>query len=358
LLAIVRVQNAPEKNKDKNTKTGGSEMRKPKTTNEQIATGIVKVLMNENAGLQGLKGRIPKRFWDKVREQMGDDAPDQSTIAARWNGSSSGPQIRELVESMLRAPRALNGRESRQGQETFPDMATDPRVIEACADVDTDPSEDLDTSVEVNLNPEDLISLGVMTEPVENLDSIDLDATDSVDLYAHNAPSMVDTIDIETEMWPADISVVASDTIVVVNQLELRLSERLTTLAEDMETRLTGLVQTLVQDAVREALAAREPYREDGATERRNRGEGEAAGVVLRVKIDPNLFVLFDAECCSRYQGNVSDAMSAILREHYGKMNPSESDSAKARKSVSRGQTPRSRGRRGVTNPREEAPSK
>ncbi len=104
-------------------------MPKPVTTNEQIAKGIIKVLKRENIAVEELKKKVPKRFWDKVREEMGNGSPDKGTISARWNRPSSGPLIRELLESLLSVP----GCRGRNGlgacQDPSKDAMSDPPVV-------------------------------------------------------------------------------------------------------------------------------------------------------------------------------------------------------------------------------------
>ncbi len=317
-------------------------MPKPVTTNEEIAKGIIKVLKRENIAVEELKKKVPKRFWDKVREEMGSAPPDKGTISARWNRPSSGPQIRELVESSLPVPGCRGTKVSAPRKQPSPDTMSDPHVVELCADIETDPSEELDPSLVVDLDSEDLISMDVMGAPVDVCGPCDPDPSESVDLYATDATSLVDTIDIETETWPTDASLLSDETIAVADQLESKLTGRLETLVHDLETRLTGLVQSLVHTAMQEAGIAQgeasvELDREECPVARKTKAAAEGKSVALRARIDLNLFELFDADCRSKYQGNASQAMNAILWRHYGKPVLSfESGASHARKKRSR----------------------
>jgi len=310
-------------------------MPKPVTTNEQIAQGIIKVLKKEHIAVEELKKKVPKRFWDKVREEMGDGPPDKGTISARWNRPSSGPQIRELVESLLSVPGCRGTAEAGPRQDPCPDTMSDPHIVEPSADIETDSSQDLDPSIVVDLDAEDLISMGVMSEPVDVCDACDPEATDSVDLYARDEASLVDTIDIETETWPTDVPSISDETIIIAEQLEIRLKDHLDKLVHDVETRLTRLVQSLVHTAVEGAVAEGElPFARD-REECPVVPDADAGvrSIPLPVRIDSNLFELFDAECRLRYHGNASQAMNAILWQHYGKPRLSfESGSAPERK--------------------------
>jgi len=292
---------------------GSSQMPKPVTTNEQIARGIVEVLNQDNMTIEQLMKKVPRQFWDKVRDAMGTGPPDKGTISARWNRPSSGPQIRRLVEAWLSNPSCRLG-----------DTTCDPHVIEPYADIETDPSEDLDPSMVVDLDAEDLVSMGVMTEPIGNLDTCDLDCSDSVDLYGQDGTGLVDTIDIETETWAAQSCMVSTDTIAAVSALEGRLTARIENLAQELETQLTYRLQTLVQEAVQAARAIPSP--EPAIPDWRGcpvppRGTGKAKGkkVAVRVAIDANLYELFDAECRLRFHGNAAQAMNEILWRHYDK---------------------------------------
>ncbi len=180
--------------------------------------------------------------------------------------------------------------------------------------------------------------MGVMAEPLDLCDMCDQDASESVDLYASDATSMVDTIDIETETWPTDSPLVSDETIIVADQVESILTGRLETLAHDLETRLTRLVQSLVHSAVQEAgivqgRVAIGQDREECPVARKTGATAEGRSTSLRVRIDSNLFELFDAECRLRYHGNAYQAMNAILWQHYGKPRLSfESGSTNVRK--------------------------
>lgn len=303
-------------------------MPKPVTTNEHIARGIIAVLEREHVSLEELKRKVPKRFWDKVRAAMGEGSPDKGTISARWNRPSSGPQIRNLVESWL------------SHQDRFEsDAASDPHIIEPYADIEVDPPDDLDPSLVVDLDAEDLVSMGVMTETIGDLDTCDLDASDSVDLYGRDGGSLVDTIDIETETWPAGLSMLADDPILVANQLQEGLNERMENLAHELEARLTLRVQALVQVAVGKALASGKigplrTGREACPVPQKTRGKASGKKISIRVMIDENLFELFDAECRLRFHGNATQTMNEILWLHYDKPKlsfESESDDSAGR---------------------------
>jgi hypothetical protein len=288
-------------------------MPKPVTTNEHIARGIIEVLKKEHISIEELKRKVPKRFWDKVRDAMGEQSPDKGTISARWNRPSSGPQIRGLVELWLSNPACLNT-----------DVACDHHVIEPYADIEVDPPDYLDPSLVVDLDADALVSMGVKTETIGDLDTCDLDSGDSVDMYGRDGASLVDTIDIETETWPAGSSLISDDPIFAVHELQNRLTERLEDLARGLENKLTLRLQTLVQDAVeknreRGVIDPSRTSREACPVSPRARGQVAGKKVSIRVMIDANLFELFDAECRLRFHGNATQAMNEILWRHYQK---------------------------------------
>lgn len=288
-------------------------MPKPVTTNEHIARGIVEVLKKECISLEELNRKVPKRFWDKVRDAMGEDSPDKGTISARWNRPSSGPQIRGLVASWLSNPDRLAA-----------EIACDPHVVEPYADIEVDPPDDLDPSLVVDLDAEDLVSMGAMTETIDDLDTCELDSSDPADLYGGHGGSLVDTIDIETETWPFDSSVMSDDSIFVAQELQRRFTERFEDLARELETKLVLRLHSLVQEAVEKShpsgtIDSPRINREACPVAPKIRGKGTGKKVSIRVTIDANLFELFDAECRLRFHGNSANAMNEILWHHYHK---------------------------------------
>jgi hypothetical protein len=281
----------------------------------QMARAIAQVLESENISLEDLKRKVPRGFWEKVRQVMGPDGPDSAVLRQNWKRKAS----RQAISALVEFSRSDLGREI-WGPVTCEEG--DSLQLEDYPDLSLEQTVDVDTSMLVSLDADDLISLGVLSDAVDGFDNSDITSTESLDIYSRDDMTLMETIDLETETWPdaATMSQV-EDTQAVVEQMEGRLQDRLARVISEMESRLTALVRSAVHKGIRSALDER--FSSSGQTENEECPEpsGKAAGqtMELMVNIDKSLFDLFQTESKAAYDGDASKTMNAVLWRYYGK---------------------------------------
>jgi hypothetical protein len=282
--------------------------------NQEIARAVGKVLRKENLNLKDLQKRVPRGFWEKVRQDMGPDAPETGALRAIWKNKASRQSISEFVDSSFSESRPV-----RSGV-MLEDAA--PRQREPYDDRDIEQSVEVDTSMLVNLETEDLVSLGVMADAGENLDNLEITTLESVDLYGRDEMALTETIDIETENWPLSAAMgQMEDTLAAMDKIEGRIQDRLGQGIREMEARLVTLVRSAVQTAVQSAFAnqfsSKRRSEDEECPQPTRRAIGET--MELRVRVDKILFDLFQTECAAAHHGDASKTMNAVLWRYYGR---------------------------------------